>query len=178
MPGQARGQSSCSSLGRFGGPCYLLDNLLPSISTAAVPCAWPTPGLHWHVLGASGWHIAAASAIPCLTARGTWTGIPRTWHRHSDRLNTLVREVPSPGRQQSHASHAALNSPARKHCSCCPLLLSNLFVLQSLFFMTTQIVVNMKASPAVGTHLRTPLRACTSHCKDLTVEVIRYFTSL
>lgn len=117
MPGQARGQSSCSSLGRFGGPCYLLDNLPPSVSPAAAPCASPSPGSHWHMLGAGGWPIAAASAVPCLTARGMQTGIPKAQHRHPDKLG---REVTPRGSQQSQASHAAPDSPAREHCSCYP----------------------------------------------------------
>ena len=155
MPGQARGQSSWRSLGRLRGPCYLLDNSPPSISTAATLCASSSPGSPWHMLGAGGWHIAAASAIPCLTARGTWTGVPRTRHRHHDKRNTLGREVTPRGSQESQASRATPNSPAREHCSYYPLLLCNLFVLQLLFFITTQVVVNIKASPAVGTHLHT-----------------------
>lgn len=176
MPGQARGQSSCSSLGRLGGPrCLLTSQHFYHCCTMCLAISWVTLA---HVLGAGGWHIAAASAIPCLTARGTWTAIPKMWHRHCDKLKALGREVTPPGSQQSRASHAAPNSPAREHCSCYPLLLCNLFVLRLLFFFITQIVVNIKASPAARTHLHTLLRTCTSDCKELTVEVLRYFKSL
>lgn len=91
MPDQAHGQSSFR-LGRFGDPCYLLDNSLPSIPTAAAPCASPSPGSHGHSGGAGGWHIRAPSAVPCLTAAGTGTGIPGRWHRHPEQLNTGQRK--------------------------------------------------------------------------------------
>lgn len=128
MPDQAHGQSSFSSLGRLGDPRYLLDNSFPSIPTASAPCASPSPGSHWHTAGAGGWHIDALSAVPCLTAAGTGTGIPGTWHRHPEQLSTRGRKVTPWGSQESRASHAAHSSPAREIC-CCPVLQSNLFVL-------------------------------------------------
>lgn len=177
-PGETHGQTSWSSWGRFRGPHHLTDNLPPNISTAAAPCVSQSPGSHQHLLGAGGWHATAASPTLCLTARGTWTGIPRILHRHHDMFNMLGKEVTPQRSQQSQASCLASNSALREHCSCCLLLLCNLFVLQLLLYITTLIVVDTKASPAVGTHLCTLLRTCTSDCKDLTVKVHGYFTSL
>lgn len=134
------GQSSCSRLERLGDPCYP-DNSLPSIPTAAAPCASPSPGSHWHT---GGWHIDAPLAVPCLSAEGTRTDIPGMWHGHPDQPNTGGRKVTPWGSQQPRASRAAHSSPARENC-CCPVLQRYLFVLQLLSFLTTQTVGNTKA---------------------------------
>lgn len=62
-PDEAHGQSSCRRLGRLGEPSYLLDNSLPSIPTAAAPCASPSPGPHWH----TGVPVAGTSLLHLLS---------------------------------------------------------------------------------------------------------------
>lgn len=133
-------------------PVNLLDNSLPSIPTAAAPCASPSPGSHWHTGGAGGWHIDAPSVVPCLTAEQTRTGIPGTWHRHPEQLNAGGRKVTPWGSQQPRASHDAHSSPMKENY-CCPVLQSNLFVFQLLSFITTQTVGNRKAFSEVETPL-------------------------
>lgn len=134
MPGQAHGQSSCNSLGRpqHFDCCFTTCLTITSVTLAAC-----------------GSHLLYHS----FTARGMGTGIPRIRHRNHDKLNTPGREVTLQESQQSQDSHVMHNSFATEHSSHYPVLLRNLFVLQMIFSITTETVVNIKVSPAVRTYL-------------------------